>query len=196
MEFQEAVRRRRMVRNFDGRPIPPEILDRILANAQRAPSAGFSQGGAFLVLEGPEETGRYWDAVLPRVKRRRFPWPGLLRAPVLVIALSHEQAYRDRYAEPDKRQDAAQAGAWPTPYWHIDTGFAVLLMLLTAVDAGLGALFFAVADIPAFRATFGVPDEYHPIGAIALGYPLPDRRSSSLSRGRRSPGSVIHRGRW
>ncbi len=185
-----------MVRNFDSRPIPAEALERILDNAQRAPSAGFSQGWSFLVLQGPEETGRYWDAVLPAAQRRAFPWPGLLRAPVLIVALSNEQAYRDRYAAKDKRRSAGAARQWPTPYWHIDTGFAVLLMLLTAVDAGLGALFFAVADIPALRSAFGVPESEHPIGAVAIGYPLPDRRSSSLRRGRREPASVVHRGRW
>jgi hypothetical protein len=33
-------------------------------------------------------------------------------------------------------------------YWQIDTGFAALLVLLTAVDAGLGALFFGITDAP------------------------------------------------
>jgi nitroreductase len=196
VEFQDVVRRRRMVRNFDGRPVPAETLERILANAQRAPSAGFSQGWAFLVLEGPQETACYWDAVLPPSRRHRFPWPGLLRAPVLIIALSNQQAYVQRYAERDKRRGRAESYEWPTPYWQIDTGFAVLLMLLTAVDAGLGALFFAVADITAFRTAFGVPEKFHPIGAVAIGYPLPDRRSTSLQRGRRPAESVIHRGRW
>lgn len=194
MEFQQLVRRRRMVRNFDPRPIPPAALERILANARCAPSAGFSQGWSFLVLEGVEDTERYWSAVLPPERRRRFPWPGLLHAPVLIVALSDPQAYIERYAEPDKRTSAPRP--WPTPYWHIDTAFAALLMLLTATDAGLGALFFEVADIPAFRAAFGVPKTLHPIGAIAVGYPAPDRPSSSLRRGRRPAAAVVHRGRW
>jgi len=169
MEFERLVRRRRMVRNFDPRPVPTEILDRILVNAQRAPSAGFSQGWSFLVLEGGAQTSRFWDAVLPSASRERFPWPGLLNAPVLIVVLSHPQAYFDRYAEPDKRRSLNRDGAWPTPYWYIDAGFAALLMLLTATDAGLGTLFFSVADIDAFRSAFGVPEDLHPIGTIALG---------------------------
>jgi nitroreductase len=196
MDFQRLVDSRRMTRNFDPRPIPNALLDRILANAGRAPSAGFSQGWSFLVLEGPEETGRYWDAVLPAEARPGFAWPGLLNAPALVIALADPQAYLDRYAEPDKRRSRPGDGRWPTPYWHVDTAFASLLILLTATDAGLGALFFAVADIDAFRTAFGVPERYHPVGAIALGYRLPDRRSSSLERGRRPSSSVVHRGTW
>ena len=47
MEFQEVVRRRRMVRNYDpDRPVPAEVRERLLANALRAPSAGFTQGWA------------------------------------------------------------------------------------------------------------------------------------------------------
>jgi nitroreductase len=195
MEFQEVVRKRRMVRNFQARPVPAEILDRILANATRAPSAGFSQGWAFLVLEGSEQTATFWSVAFP--ERRESPWPGVYRAPVIIVALAHARAYLDRYAEPDKAAlGRRRIEDWPAPYWHIDTGFAVLLMLLTAVDAGLGAFFFSVRDIPAFRAAFGVPGEYLPIGAVALGYPAPDRPSASLRRGRRPVSEVVHRGAW
>lgn len=196
MDFQDVVRARRMVRNFDGRPVPPETVARILDNARRAPSAGFSQGWAFLTLEGADETGRFWDALFPAERRSDFAWPGLFRAPVIIVPLSHKQAYIDRYAEADKGWTDRDERRWPMPYWHIDTGFAAMLMLLTAVDAGLGALFFGIFDLPAFRAAFGVPEAYEPIGAIALGYPLPDRPSASLRRGRRPGAAVVHRGRW
>ena len=71
-----------------------------------------------------------------------------------------------------------------------------MLVLLTAVDEGLGALFFGFEDPAAFKAAFGVPDAYDPIGAIAIGYPAPDRPSASLRRGRRPASQVIHRGGW
>jgi nitroreductase len=197
VEFQEVVRRRRMVRNFDDRPVPADVVDRILANGQRAPSAGFSQGWAFLVLEGERDTSRFWAASFrDDAARAAFRWPGLFRAPLLVVPLSHKQAYLDRYAEPDKGWTDRDERRWPVPYWDIDTGFAALLMLLTAVDAGLGALFFGIFDLDAFRAAFGVPDQYVPIGALAIGWPLPDEPSPSLRRGRRPARDVIHRSRW
>ncbi|HTD79026.1 MAG TPA: nitroreductase family protein, partial [Chloroflexota bacterium] len=65
MEFQDVVRGRRMVRSFEDRPLPRDVVERILSNAQRAPSAGFSQGWAFVVLEGTRQTQGYWDAVGP-----------------------------------------------------------------------------------------------------------------------------------
>lgn len=195
VDFQDVVRRRRMVRNFDDRPLDPEVVDRLLANAVRAPSAGFTQGWAFLVLEGPEETQRFWAASRPPDAggaRRR--WPGVLRAPLIVVCLASERAYRERYAEADKARAHARAG--DVPWWYVDCAFAALLVLLTAVDAGLGALFFGVADPDGLRAAFGIPADHAPVGAVAVGHPLADEPSASLARGRRPLEEVVHRGQW
>jgi nitroreductase len=199
MEFREVVRARRMVRDYDpDRPVPAEVRDRLLEHAIRAPSAGFSQGWAFLVLETPEERDRFWaattdggtpDGWLSRMRR----------APLLVVPLSHKAAYLDRYAESDKGWTDRDEGRWPVPYWDVDTGMASLLMLLTAVDEGLAACFFGVPPdrIDAFRAAFGVPAGYTPVGCVSVGYAgAEDRRSPSLRRGRRGLAEVVHRGRW
>lgn len=199
MEFQDVVRLRKMVRSFEDRPLDPAVLDRILRNAQRAPSAGFSQGQAFLVLEGREQTGRYWEALMPgdRPASFRTSWPDLFNAPVLIVCLDSKDIYLDRYSEPDKGWTDRAESRWPVPYWHIDAGMAAMIVLLDAVDAGLGALFFGIPDQAKLRETFGVPDGYEAIGTIALGHPKPhDRPSPSLARGRRAPTAVVHRGRW
>lgn len=197
MDFQTVVQKRKMVRSFEDRPVPRGLLDRILENARRGPSAGFSQGFEFLVLEGAADTDRYWDAMLPAERRNGLPWPGLLDAPVLVVCMSHKDAYLRRYAEPDKGWSDMDEGRWPVPFWDIDTGMAALLMLLTAVDQGLGACFFGVFDAPALRAAFGVPDAFTPVGTIALGYAKAgDRPSASLRRGHRDAAEVMHRGGW
>jgi nitroreductase len=198
MDFQDAVRRRKMCRSFEDRPIPPEILDRILANAQKAPSAGFSQGWGFVVLEEREQTDDFWELTSDKEWREDPDWPNLTKAPVIILPLAHKQAYLDRYSEPDKAAAGLQAeAAWTVPYWLVDTAFASMAILLTASDAGLGALFFGL-----FRGerelleALGVPDGYQPIGAIALGWPAPDRPSPSLKRGHRAAEQVIHRGHW
>jgi nitroreductase len=197
MEFEDVVRRRRMVRNFDDRAVDPDVVERILANGQRAPSAGFTQGWAFLVLASREQTSRFWDATFPDAHARtRFRWQGLFAAPLLIVPLSNKDAYLDRYAEPDKGWTDRSESHWPVPYWDVDAGFAALLMQLTAVDAGLGCLFFGVFEVERFREAFGVPDAYTPVGALAIGHPLPDEPSPSLSRGRRPSDAVVHRGRW
>ena len=193
------VRRRRMVRDYDpDRPVQPEVRERLLEHAIRAPSAGFSQGWAFLVLESPEDRDRFWtstsdgsapDAWLTRMRR----------APLLVVPLSSKDAYLDRYAEPDKGFADRDESRWAVPYWDVDAGMAALLMLLTAVDEGLGACFFGVpaARLDAFRTAFGIPAEYRPVGCVSVGYPGgDDPRSPSLRRGRRPVEEVVHRGSW
>lgn len=195
MEFQDVVRKRKMVRSFEDRPVDHAVVERMLANAQKAPSAGFSQGWGFLVLEGKDEANRYWDMVGPDAFKG---WPDLRNAPVIIVCLSNKKVYLDRYAMPDKGWADRDEKRWPVPYWDIDTGMAAMNILLTAVDAGLGALFFGVFDHAKFRATFGVPEEYTPVGTIAIGHPKPkDRPSPSLKNvGRRETADVIHRGRW
>ncbi|OLE21172.1 MAG: nitroreductase [Actinobacteria bacterium 13_1_20CM_3_71_11] len=199
MEFSDAVRRRRMVRNFDpDRPVPRETVERLLDLAVRAPSAGFSQGWAFLVLSTPDEVTRFWAATTDPAGTPDSWLRGMSRAPVLIVPLAHRDAYLDRYAEPDKGWADRDEARWPVPYWYIDTGFASLLMLLGAVDEGLGACFFGIPPhaLATFRAAYAVPDAYTPIGAVALGHPAPDRRSPSLRRGRRPVAEVTHWGAW
>jgi nitroreductase len=200
MEFSEVVRRRRMVRNYDqDRPVPAALVGRLLDLAIRAPSAGFSQGWAFLVLDTPEDRDRFWAATRPDTEEDESPWlNGMTRAPVIVVAHSSREVYLDRYAEVDKGWTDRSETRWPVPYWDIDAGFASMLMLLGVVDAGLAACFFGVpADrMSHYRDAFGVPDSYTAIGAITIGYRAPDRRSPSLKRGRRQVAEVAHRGRW
>lgn len=205
MELRDVIARRRMVRSFTDEPVPREAVDRMLAHAVRAPSAGFSQGWAFLVLDTPDDVARFWDATTP-AGRAGTPdrWiTGMRRAPVVVVPLAREKAYRERYAEADKARGGEPQDPherWGVPYWFVDTGMASLLALLTAVDEGLGACFFGVpADrVPALREAFGVPEDHAPVGAIAVGHPAREQtvRGSGARRRRRPLEEVVHRGRW
>ena len=198
MEFAEVVRRRRMVRNYTDEPVEAAVVERILSHAVRAPSAGFSQGWAFLLLDAPGDVARFWSVATPEGRGADQWSTGMRRAPVIIVPLSCKRAYLERYAEADKGWADRDETRWPVPYWHIDTGMAALLMLLTAVDEGLGACFFGIPPerIVAFREAFVVPDDYTPIGAVSVGHRAPDRRSPSLARGRRPLKEVVHRGRW
>jgi len=215
-----VIARRRMVRNYDpDRPVPAPARDRLLRAAQRAPSAGFTQGTEFLVLESPADRETFWAATTPAVHEAppEPPAPpaalasadqstaipagrwlaGMRRAPLLVVCFSHRQAYADRYGEPDKHEDDIDT-RWQVPYWHIDTGFTALMMLLDAVDQGLGACFFGVPTnrVGALRDAFGVPGGYTPVGVVSVGYPAPDHRPASLHRPRRGVADVAHLGHW
>ncbi|MGB7448959.1 MAG: nitroreductase family protein, partial [Ornithinimicrobium sp.] len=151
MQLREVVRARRMVRAYDpDRAVPEHVLATVLEHATHAPSAGFSQGWDFVVLASEPERECFWAASTD-VGATPDTWlQGVRTAPTLVVCCSDPQAYLRRYAEADKRgsprggapEDAE--GRWPVPYWDLDTAMAALLMLLTAVDQGLGGLFFAV----------------------------------------------------
>jgi nitroreductase len=199
VEFSEVVRKRHMVRRYDlGRPVPPEVIETALDNATRAPSAGFSQGWDFLVLATAEQRQSYWAATAGPGDRPDSWLAGLQTAPVLILCLSDEGTYLRRYAEPDKGWTDMDTARWPVPYWDVDTGMAALMILLTAVDEGLGACFFGTppqvhADV---LATFGIPGDRHLVGVVSLGYPLPHPRSNSLKRGRRGLDQVAHYGRF
>jgi nitroreductase len=199
VELSEVIRRRRMVRNYDAdRPVAVEVLEKLLGYATHAPSAGFSQGWEFLVLDAAADRDRFWAATTPPESAASGWLAGMRRAPVIVVPHSHRDAYLDRYAEPDKGWSDRDEARWPVPYWHIDTGMASLLILLGAVDEGLGACFFGIPpeQFPAYRKAFGVPEGYTPIGAMTIGYRAADNRSPSLKRGRREATTVTHRGKW
>ncbi|WP_040494288.1 nitroreductase family protein [Ilumatobacter nonamiensis] len=202
-EFRHVVRNRRMTRAFAPEGLDPALIDEFVDLASRAPSAGKTQGWHALVLEGPEQVGRYWDITLPIEKRASFRWTQLLDAPVLMIVLADPDAYVERYGEPDKERTGLGAGteAWPAPYWTIDASMAAMTILLAAEDEGLGALFFGLFQNESeVRQEFAVPDRLQIIGVIALGLPAasgePKEQARSADRPRRSPGEIIRRGRW
>jgi len=200
VELSDVVRHRHMVRSFAPDTIADEVLTRVLAAATRAPAAGNTSAIDLLVLRGPAETARYWDAALAPAKRPGFRWPGLLDAPVLVLPCVRADAYVQRYGEADKQGTGLGAGRdrWAVPYWHVDGGMATMLVLLSAHDEGLGALFFGIFDHePAVREAFGIPDDVQPLGTIALGHPTgDDQPGRSATRARRPAEEVIHHGTW
>lgn len=198
MQLGEVIHQRRMCRDFLDCPVPTETIDRLLDQARRAPSAGHAQGWAFVVLQGPEQTAMFWSHDADPAWLDDPTHPGLLRAPVIIVPLAHEQTYVDRYAEPDKRAAGTGPSFWDVPYWLVDTAFATMLLLLGASDEGLGALFFALhADPSTLLAALDVPAGWQPLGAVAMGWPGPAQRpSASARRGLRPRSEVIHRGAW
>lgn len=189
-----------MVRDYEDRPLPAGALDRLLADAGRGPSAGFTQGSAFIALEGREQTEMFWSHTFAGDEARAaFTHQGLFRAPAIVIPLACKEAYLARYALPDKAATPLDDEAvWPVPYWDVDAGFATMLLLLSVVDAGLGALFFGIFGGEAqLLSTLGVPPAYLPIGAVAIGYPAEAERSPASGRRRRRPlEELVHKGHW
>ena len=195
MELIEAVRKRRMIRTYEpDRSVPREVLDGMLSLAARAPSAGHTQGWHFLVLDDITSRTAFWDAT---ADGEVDPWLERMQtAPVLIVVFSDKDAYLDRYAEDDKGWTDRAEDHWPVPYWDIDAGMTAMILLLAAVDAGLGACFFGVPgeQWDALRAAFAVPSGLRPVGVVSMGYPAADLRSPSLKRGRRPTDAIVSYG--
>lgn len=199
MELTEVLRRRRMTRNFSGRPLGSEVVDHLLRAALRAPSAGNTQGREFVVLEGAGQTALYWKTVTDagwRARSRRFE--GMSRAPVIVLPFADPEAYVSRYQEADKLPDTGDAVEWVIPYWYVDAAFATMILLLGASDLGIGAAFLGnFRGEEALRSALGVPQRHRWLGAVLLGESaLPDPPTASAARRPRTFGDSVHRGHW
>jgi nitroreductase len=202
MDLVEAVRSRRMVRSFSGAPLGEAVLDTLLDLAWRSPSAGNTGGREFVVLEGAE-TARYWDATTTaewRSASRR--WPGLSRAPIVIVVLVSPDRYVDRYSESDKATSGlgsdAGISAWDVPYWFFDAGAAVMALLLGATATGLGACFLGnFRGEQALLQSLGVPPPWRFAGAVLVGERGgEDPKSSSVIKGRDPLSTIIHLGSW
>ncbi|WP_091120798.1 nitroreductase family protein [Nocardioides terrae] len=199
MEFTEVVRRRRMVRSYTSDPVDRTVVDRALANAVRAPSAGFSQGWAFVVLDTPADTERFWRAASDDVDDPDTWLAGMMKAPVVVVPCSSKAVYLERYAEDDKGWTDRAEERWPVPFWHMDAAMASLLMLLTATDEGLGSCFIGIP--PEFeqrvRAELAIPADWDPVGVVTLGHAAAGgAKGSPARRARKSLEDLVHRGGW
>ena len=194
MEFAQILKKRRMVRNYTDEAVDRESVERIIQAGRRAPSAGFTQGQSFVVVTDPEI--RQQIAVLAGegsyVESGFDPWISI--APVHVIVCVNEQDYHRRYLEQDKAPDGDMV--WPVPYWWVDAGASMMLVLMAAVEEGLAAGFLGVHSIPDLKQLLTIPDEVEPIGVITIGHPAPDRKSGSLKRGWRPDDEIKHWQRW
>lgn len=199
MEFEDVLRRRRSVRRFSHRRPDPELISAIVDKARRAPTAGFSQGIDFLVLDDPAALADFW--LLTEDPDDPAPAEDVaVRPPVLILVWSDPERYRERYSAPDKIEFGLDdLERWAVPFWDVDAGMASMQLQLAAINEGLDTWFFGIAEGEAeVRARFGVPADRRQIGVIALGYRSHDAQppSSVASRRRRGLEEQLHRNAW
>ncbi|MGH2811102.1 MAG: nitroreductase family protein [Actinomycetota bacterium] len=198
MDFETVVMQRRMVRNYSDAPVTEDQIERIMRVARRTPSAGFSQGQSFVVVTDPSTRARIAElAGEPNYVEQGFdPW--ISGAPVVVVCCTSEKLYRDRYLEPDKLRGDGTPIEWPVPYWWVDSGCSMMLLLLAAVNEGLAAGFLGMGaeGYQHLKEVLEIPNHVTPFGLVTIGHPVPDRRSGSLARGWRPDYEVVHRERW
>jgi nitroreductase len=198
MEFQEVVRRRRMIRRYQSDPLPEDAVERIVSAVLQGPSGGFAQGIDVIVITKPETR----QSVVEALSDQPEPNSPLLAAPLQLIITVDEERYHRRYNEPDKLAlTGGKEIGWPVPYWFIDAGAAMMLALLAAVDEGLAAGFYGHPDQEVrLQTILGMPASIVPIGVLALGYSAEEPLSAEVRqrfRARRRPRSeAVHREQW
>jgi FMN reductase [NAD(P)H] len=201
VEFQDLLPKRRMVRHYASEPVSRETVERIVGTVRRAPSAGYSQGQRVLVVM--EDQGR---AELLRIASAGWgveeglePW--LESAPVHVLVCMREDDYHERYRQEDKLVEGEEI-EWPVPFWYVDAGAAVMLILLAAIDEGLAAGLTGVPKELAAElgAAFGIPEDVTIVAHVTIGVPAPDPGWSAVTsrrtKPRRAPTESVHWERW
>ena len=176
MELDEAIRKRKMIRRYDQRKeIPDRIVDKLIENASKAPSAGHTQVQEFIVVRDPDTK--------KRLRRASVNQEQVEEAPVLVVVCSNTSRSVGRYGQRGREF-----------YSIVDGAFASMLILLTATNEGLGAGFVGAFDDGKVSEILGLPPDgsVRPVGIISLGYP--DEKPVRLERIQRN--RLVHYEQW
>ena len=201
MEFQELLPKRRMVRHYAPELVPREVVERIVGTVRRAPSAGYSQGQRLLVVIEDEARAELVRSASAGWGAERGLEPWLESAPVHVLVCTREDDYHERYRQEDKLVEGEEI-EWPVPFWYMDAGAAVMLILLAAIDEGLGAGLTGVPEELAAQlgTAFGIPEDVTIVAHVTIGVPAPDPGWSAVTsrrtKPRRPPTESMHWERW
>jgi nitroreductase len=198
MEFSSVLAKRRSVRGYLRDSVPPDTIDEIVDLARRAPTAGFSQGIDFVVVDEPGLVGEFWEMTTDPAHADVYDHDAA--PPVVVIVLSDPERYLSRYRQPDKVEfGKTQADDWPVRFWDVDGGMASMVVLLAAIDKGLAGWFFGIAHgEEAVRTRLRIPPDRNMVGVIGLGYadPAEVKIGSATTRKRRPLSEQLHRNGW
>ena len=213
MEVTEAIRKRRAVRSYTDRPVPDEVLDRLLRLALAAPTGSGAQAWSLMVVRDPERRRAIADLVIDGgstyfgIMRRRKEgvseeehgeWArsygeqilGSYRiAPLWILGLV---VPRENYPE-QMRQGGAEDDL-------ISLAFAFENLMVAARAEGLGTVpttAFQRFEKDRLREIVGLPPEVDPAIITPLGYPetFPEGRPPAL-RNFRPWRSLVHDDEW
>lgn len=177
MNTLDAIRTRRSVRFFDGRPVPQEAVRAILAAGMAGPTAVNSRDWSFLVVTERETLDRMAAANGPAADP-------LKRAPLGILLCGDLD--RSFIKAPD--------------YWIIDGAIAGQNMLLAAHELGLGGVWLGTwpqeEKMAAQAALFKLPENVRPHSLFAFGYPLPPEQDPRRKGEPAFEEDRVHRERW
>jgi nitroreductase len=170
MNVSEAIRTKRAVRKFQDKPLPDDVIQKILNAGRRSQSSKNEQGWQFIairdksILKALSETGTY---------------AGHLAGAALGVAIlspNPEGKFQDLF----------------------DVGQAAAYMQLDAWELGVGSCLASIYEPEKARQILGFPPEWHLRIAISFGYPLDEEKLTAAPKkgGRKSLDEVLHWDRW
>jgi nitroreductase len=172
--FASVVKRRAMVRAYKSDPVPEEKIQRLLHYAVHAPSAGNLQPWEFIVVKTAETRAKLAKASGEQTS--------VATAPVIIATCADIQRAGSKY------------GPRGSFYSLVDTAFASLLILLGAVEQGLGACFVGSYNPEEVVKIFALPDHVRPVGLITVGYPAEPPRKPGTPKLPLS--KLVHAEKW
>ena len=194
-----TLSKRRSCRSFIDREPPEGLVLDLIDKARRTPTAGNSQGVEFLLLDEKSLIDDFWGVSFSEKDRSGFSFPGLFKAPALIIPFGVPSLYTDRYKENDKSYTTLGGDKkdWKVPYWLTDAAFATMALQLLAIEVELETCFIGLFDREErIKEHFSIPESYEALGVLIMGYP--DTQKVTLGRSqkrkRRPLNEVVHRG--
>jgi nitroreductase len=174
MEFIDVLRRRRMIRTFDSRPVPEALLQELLRMAQHAPSAGHTQPLQMIVVRDADVRKG-----LARASWSRGARPDAGDATVVFCG--------------DLIREAERYGARGAhKYLYIDVGYSALLFMLAATDRHIATAFIGDFHEEHVQAVLGLPPHVVPVGMVIVGYGSEPPRTRSW----RPLQDIVHHNRY
>jgi nitroreductase len=164
MDFNEVVKRRKMIREYDlEKQIPDEIITKLIKNAHKAPSAGHTQVQEFIIVKDP--------SIKRKLRKAAVNQEYVERAPLLIVVCSNTSRSVGRYGSRGREF-----------YSIVDGAFASMLFLLSAVNEGVGACFVGAFQDNKVSEILELPKDVRPIGIVCLGYPSDQQKPEKLER--------------
>ncbi len=185
MELFEAIRNRRSVRRFSGRPVEDEKLQALFEAVRMSPSWANRQCWRFVVVrdvrtrEAISDLSYVESFFAPKGYKVNPSKKGLAEAPVVIVACA----------------DPAQSGSiWDQPYYMTDAGIASQTLMLAAHGLGLGTVFVGVFDDPKLRSLLNIPAGIRIVGLFPVGYPLDETKKEAPPR--KPVGEIVFSEKW
>mgnify|MGYP003328008872 CR=1 FL=1 len=184
MTLSDLLAARRMVRSFDGRAVPGDLLSELATTALLSPTAGNSAGVRMTVVD-QSRLAEYFSVATDDAWRRGAPRAaGLMRAGGVVLITSRPQDYLARYSEPDKAESGlGDPQQWAIPYWHTDAAMATMSLLLLLEEHELVATIWGNFRHEENVLTWAGAGDERLFATVLVGYPDGnDTPSASLAR--------------